>query len=59
VCILEIFHSSREVREGGSNIKPPLGKESTPSHGTPIERRISMPFEVRDELLSNFSQYLI
>jgi hypothetical protein len=48
VCILDIFHSSREVREGGSNAKPPLGKELTPSHGPPIERWISMPIEVRE-----------
>jgi hypothetical protein len=59
VCKLDIFHRFREVREGGSNAKPLLGKESTPSHKSPIERWESMSNKVRDGFLNNFSQFLI
>jgi hypothetical protein len=59
VCRLDKLHRLRKMREGGSNAKPSLGKNSTPSHGPPIISRWSMPIKVRDGLLSNFSQLRI
>jgi hypothetical protein len=59
VCKLDIFHTSRAVREGGSNAKPLLGNDSTPSHGPPMTSRVSISSEVRDGFLNNFSQFPI
>jgi len=59
VCILDKFRRSRQIREGGNSTKPFLGKDSTPSHGPSIVRLVSMSIEVKDGLLSNFSQFII
>lgn len=53
---LEKSFSCREVREGGNNAKPSLGKDWRPSHGFCMEILVSMWIEVRDGFLSNFSQ---
>jgi hypothetical protein len=59
VCKLDISPISRQVREGSSNGEPSMGKDSTPEHGPLIRRRVSMPIEVREMLLNNFSQFTI
>jgi hypothetical protein len=59
VCKLDISLINRQVREGSSNGEPSMGKDSTPEHGPLISRLVSMPIEVRDMLLNNFSQFSI